>query len=200
MPGPAARGEGAEARGPVKQPGAFRTISEVAAELDVPQHVLRFWETRFPQIKPLKRGGGRRYYRPEDVALLRGIRHLLYSDGYTIKGVQKVLRENGAATVIAVAKPLSERLAEHRDHNPVVALPRPVLDPETEADLDDVAIDEAAADELAPDPEADESAPMIPAEAAPAPGGDAAYWRGLVEDLRRELLDIKAILAGKSKI
>lgn len=202
MPGPAARGEGAEARGPVKQPGAFRTISEVAAELDVPQHVLRFWETRFPQIKPLKRGGGRRYYRPEDVALLRGIRHLLYSDGYTIKGVQKVLRENGAATVIAVAKPLSERLAEHREHNPVVALPRPVLDPvpDPDADLDDVAIDEAAAAELAPGPEAGESAPTIPAEAAPAPGGDAAYWRGLVEDLRRELLEIKAILDGKSKV
>ncbi len=199
MPGPAARGEGAEARGPVKQPGAFRTISEVAAELDVPQHVLRFWETRFPQIKPLKRGGGRRYYRPEDVALLRGIRHLLYSDGYTIKGVQKVLRENGAATVIAVAKPLAERLAEHRDHNPVVALPRPVLDPDPEDDLDDVAIDEAAVDEMAPDL-AGESAPVIPAEAAPAPEGDAAYWRGLVEDLRRELLDIKAILAGKSKV
>ena len=78
-----------------KSPEAFRTISEVASDLDVPQHVLRFWETKFSQIKPMKRGGGRRYYRPEDVDLLRRIRALLYNDGYTIKGVQKVLRENG---------------------------------------------------------------------------------------------------------
>ncbi|HJN04036.1 MAG TPA: MerR family transcriptional regulator [Alphaproteobacteria bacterium] len=78
-----------------KAPGAFRTISEVATELEVPQHVLRFWESKFTQVKPLKRGGGRRYYRPEDVELLRRIRALLYDDGYTIKGVQKLLRENG---------------------------------------------------------------------------------------------------------
>lgn len=76
-----------------KSAAAFRTISEVASELDVPQHVLRFWETKFSQIKPLKRGGGRRYYRPEDIALLRHIKTLLYSDGYTIKGVQRLLRE-----------------------------------------------------------------------------------------------------------
>ena len=78
-----------------KSPTAFRTISEVAGELDVPQHVLRFWESKFSQVKPLKRGGGRRYYRPEDVALLERIRSLLYNDGYTIKGVQKVLRDAG---------------------------------------------------------------------------------------------------------
>lgn len=78
-----------------KSESAFRTISEVADELDVPQHVLRFWESKFPQVKPMKRGGGRRYYRPEDVALLRRIRDLLYSEGYTIKGVQKLLREGG---------------------------------------------------------------------------------------------------------
>lgn len=76
-----------------KSAGAFRTISEVAGELGVPQHVLRFWETKFAQVKPLKRGGGRRYYRPEDVALLRQIKSLLYDDGYTIKGVQKLLKE-----------------------------------------------------------------------------------------------------------
>ncbi|MGE3969047.1 MAG: MerR family transcriptional regulator, partial [Dongiaceae bacterium] len=76
-----------------KSASAFRTISEVADELDVPQHVLRFWETKFPQVRPLKRGGGRRYYRPEDVDLLRGIRSLLYQEGYTIKGVQKLMRE-----------------------------------------------------------------------------------------------------------
>ncbi len=76
-----------------KSHAAFRTISEVSEDLDVPQHVLRFWETKFTQVKPLKRGGGRRYYRPEDVDLLRRIRELLYTDGYTIKGVQKLLRE-----------------------------------------------------------------------------------------------------------
>ena len=87
------------AAAPTKAPDAFRTISEVAGDLDLPQHVLRFWETRFTQIKPMKRGGGRRYYRPEDVNLLRGIRLLLYSEGYTIRGVQRLLKEKGAAFV-----------------------------------------------------------------------------------------------------
>lgn len=85
-----------------KSPEAFRTISEVAETLDVPPHVLRFWETRFAQVKPVKRGGGRRYYRPEDVRLLRGIRGLLYDDGMTIKGVQKILRERGIRHVIGL--------------------------------------------------------------------------------------------------
>ena len=76
-----------------KSAQAFRTISEVATELDVPQHVLRFWESKFSQVRPLKRGGGRRYYRPEDIDLLRRIRSLLYDDGYTIKGVQRLLKE-----------------------------------------------------------------------------------------------------------
>ena len=80
-------------RRPAKASGAFRTISEVASDLEVPQHVLRFWEGKLSQIRPLKRGGGRRYYRPEDVELLRRIRRLLYNEGYTIRGVQKVLRE-----------------------------------------------------------------------------------------------------------
>jgi DNA-binding transcriptional MerR regulator len=78
-----------------KAPNAFRTISEVADELHIPQHVLRFWETKFPQVKPLKRGGGRRYYRPDDISLLRRISDLLYIQGYTIKGVQRLLREGG---------------------------------------------------------------------------------------------------------
>ena len=82
-----------------KAPDAFRTISEVADDLDVPQHVLRFWETRFTQIKPMKRSGGRRYYRPDDVNLLRGIRRLLYGEGYTIRGVQRILREHGVKSV-----------------------------------------------------------------------------------------------------
>lgn len=85
-----------------KGPDAFRTISEVADDLDLPQHVLRFWETRFPQIRPLKRGGGRRYYRPDDVELLRGIRHLLYGEGYTIRGVQRILKEEGPRYVQAI--------------------------------------------------------------------------------------------------
>ncbi len=79
-----------------KSPAAFRTISEVATALDVPQHVLRFWETKFTQVRPMKRAGGRRYYRPDDIALLRRIRGLLYDDGYTIRGVQRLLREGGA--------------------------------------------------------------------------------------------------------
>ena len=85
-----------------KAPDAFRTISEVADDLDVPQHVLRFWESRFAQIRPMKRGGGRRYYRPDDIDLLRGIRHLLYGQGYTIRGVQRILREQGPRFVQAV--------------------------------------------------------------------------------------------------
>jgi len=88
-----------------KAPDAFRTISEVAAELAVPQHVLRFWESRFHEIRPMKRGGGRRFYRPQDVDLLRGIRHLLYGEGYTIRGVQRILKEQGQKFVQNVWQP-----------------------------------------------------------------------------------------------
>src|ERR1700710_2974776 len=89
---------------PHKSAEAFRTISEVASELDVPQHVLRFWESRFAQIRPVKRAGGRRYYRPEDIDLLKGIRGLLYSDGFTITGVQKVMKERGLPHVADVGR------------------------------------------------------------------------------------------------
>ncbi|MEZ5829097.1 MAG: MerR family transcriptional regulator [Hyphomicrobiales bacterium] len=99
-----------------KAPEAFRTISEVADELEVPKHVLRFWEAKFAQLKPMKRGGGRRYYRPEDVALLRGIRFLLYDDGYTIRGVQKILREQGARYVMDY-----RRLAEEADEDDMLS-------------------------------------------------------------------------------
>jgi DNA-binding transcriptional MerR regulator len=95
-----------------KAPDAFRTISEVADEVNVPQHVLRFWESRFAQIRPLKRGGGRRYYRPEDIDLLRGVRHLLYGEGYTIRGVQRILREEGLAFVQSVWRTDSRDLPE----------------------------------------------------------------------------------------
>jgi DNA-binding transcriptional MerR regulator len=87
-----------------KSPDAFRTISEVAEDLDLPQHVLRFWETRFREIKPLKRGGGRRYYRPDDIELLRGIKHLLYDEGYTIRGLQRILKEQGTRFVVGVGR------------------------------------------------------------------------------------------------
>ena len=86
-----------------KAPDAFRTISEVADDLDIPQHVLRFWETRFAQIKPMKRSGGRRYYRPDDIDLLKGIRRLLYGEGYTIRGVQRILKEHGIKSVQGLA-------------------------------------------------------------------------------------------------
>ena len=86
----------------LKSPEAFRTISEVSKDLSLPQHVLRFWETKFVQIKPIKRGGGRRYYRPEDVKLLKGIKNLLYNDGYTIRGVQKVIKENGTKKLLTI--------------------------------------------------------------------------------------------------
>jgi DNA-binding transcriptional MerR regulator len=111
-----------------KSPDAFRTIREVAESMDLPQHVLRFWETRFPQIRPLKRGGGRRYYRPDDVELLRAIKHLLYGEGYTIKGVQKLIKEQGAR---AVAAGLPSLLAEEADEtayaSPVAQSPTPVV-------------------------------------------------------------------------
>ncbi len=100
MAAPALRASGALA----KSPDAFRTISEVATELDVPQHVLRFWESRFAQIKPVKRAGGRRFYRPDDVDLLRGIRALLYVDGLTIRGVQKILKERGLRHVVLMGR------------------------------------------------------------------------------------------------
>ncbi|BCW89123.1 hypothetical protein sos41_22780 [Alphaproteobacteria bacterium SO-S41] len=122
-----------------KSPDAFRTISEVSIDLDVPQHVLRFWEGKFAQIRPLKRGGGRRYYRPDDMDLLRGIQHLLYGDGYTIKGVQKLLREHGAKYVIAAGRrqpeppkvkpataPVAEAAPQAVEAPPLVAAPPPV--------------------------------------------------------------------------
>ena len=96
----------------MKAPDAFRTISEVAEDLDLPQHVLRFWETRFNQIKPMKRGGGRRYYRPEDIDLLRGIRLLLYAEGFTIRGVQRLLKEKGVGFVAGVGQAGSSKALE----------------------------------------------------------------------------------------
>ena len=111
-----------------KAPEAFRTISEVADELEVPKHVLRFWEAKFAQLKPMKRGGGRRYYRPEDVALLRGIRFLLYNDGYTIRGVQKILRQHGPRFVMDF-----RRMADEDEQNDAMSEPHEIPDIAAEA-------------------------------------------------------------------
>jgi DNA-binding transcriptional MerR regulator len=159
-----------------KAPDAFRTISEVADEIDVPQHVLRFWESRFTQIKPMKRGGGRRYYRPDDIDLLRGIRHLLYGEGYTIRGVQRILRDEGAAFVQnvwragAAVPPAQSKdnLAEddlaEEDFEEASGGDRP------EPDLSSLTLSPSAAIARVPDPELPAER-REPAFAAPVPAG-----------------------------
>ncbi|HVZ90409.1 MAG TPA: MerR family transcriptional regulator [Rhizomicrobium sp.] len=107
-----------------KSPDAFRTISEVATELDIPQHVLRFWESRFAQVRPIKRAGGRRYYRPEDVDLLRGIRALLYREGYTIKGAQKVMRDRGQRFVMELGRAKDRAGVSYAPIEPEVVAPK----------------------------------------------------------------------------
>jgi DNA-binding transcriptional MerR regulator len=156
-----------------KSPEAFRTISEVAEDLNLPQHVLRFWETRFAQIRPLKRGGGRRYYRPDDVELLRAIQRLLYGEGYTIKGVQKLLKEQGVKA-IATSAP--------EDADPTTPLPAPDDEP--------IAADEPAD---APAESLDwllqEPAPARPA-AAPQPATTNTLHRADLERLQAALQDL----------
>jgi DNA-binding transcriptional MerR regulator len=161
-----------------KAPDAFRTISEVADELDIPQHVLRFWETRFAQIKPMKRSGGRRYYRPDDVDLLKGIRRLLYGEGYTIRGVQRILKEHGIKSVQGLidgssASPSFAAIPEaaprgHSDHDEDA--------PDTDAadaadDEDDIEEDEVveAAARRAPEfaPAARRADPAVPPRVSP---------------------------------
>jgi DNA-binding transcriptional MerR regulator len=154
-----------------KAPEAFRTISEVADGLDVPQHVLRFWETRFTQIRPMKRGGGRRYYRPNDVDLLNGIRQLLYGEGYTIRGVQRILRDHGVAHVTAIGR--GDIRAE----------------PEGQAARE-------AEPEAKPEDHAAPPAPVI-ADAVPPPqpppqSSAPALSRGDAEELRLALTDLAA--------
>jgi DNA-binding transcriptional MerR regulator len=173
-----------------KSPEAFRTISEVADALDVPPHVLRFWETRFAQVKPVKRGGGRRYYRPEDVRLLRGIRGLLYDDGMTIKGVQKILRERGVRHVISlgtVAGPEFEPNAESVADLAAAPVPTPghaavrngAVRPQ--ADLFEPSGDTAV--DTAPAPEASRPAPQ------PDTRGKSA-----LRDLVAELEALRAVM------
>ncbi len=154
-----------------KAPDAYRTISEVAEDLDLPQHVLRFWETRFAHIKPLKRGGGRRYYRPDDVALIKGIRTLLYGQGYTIKGVQRILKDKGVKHVQALA---SGAIAPP-------AAPPPVAAPSATLDLAPLV----ARTEPAPE-EAPPTQPIVaPPAAVPAPPRFAAA--PLSDEARRRL-------------
>jgi DNA-binding transcriptional MerR regulator len=162
-----------------KSEAAFRTISEVADELDVPQHVLRFWEGKFPQVKPLKRGGGRRYYRPDDVALLRRIRDLLYSEGYTIKGVQKLLKEGGATQPreASAATPSERELDLMLDiHDP---------DPPGAEEADEM-------DHAVPEPEAARAAPV--AGAASREGGLSPDMKAQLEDLMDELQQMRSLL------
>jgi DNA-binding transcriptional MerR regulator len=148
-----------------KSPEAFRTISEVAEDMDLPQHVLRFWETRFPQIKPLKRGGGRRYYRPDDVDLLHAIKGLLYGEGYTIKGVQKLLREQGAPGLVRNAA-------------------REASEPATAAPALRTGKARAADEELRAKPEAGETPATPTLDPRPAPVADLPALRAIQADLR----------------
>src|SRR3984957_17310823 len=114
---------------PKKAPNAFRTISEVADDLHIPQHVLRFWETKFSQVKPLKRGGGRRYYRPDDIVLLRRIADLLYTQGYTIKGVQRLLREGGGQLSDDIPPPTADERAAAEAEKAGLSTDEPLLIP-----------------------------------------------------------------------
>ena len=159
-----------------KAPDAFRTISEVADEIDVPQHVLRFWESRFTQIKPMKRGGGRRYYRPDDIDLLRGIRHLLYGEGYTIRGVQRILRDEGAAFVQdvwragAATPPAQSKDDIAEDDLAEEEFAKAPGEGRSEPDLSSLTLSPSAAVARAPDlePAAERREPVL---AAPAPAG-----------------------------
>ncbi|HOV04990.1 MAG TPA: MerR family transcriptional regulator [Kaistiaceae bacterium] len=178
-----------------KSPEAFRTISEVAEYLDLPQHVLRFWETRFTQIRPMKRGGGRRYYRPDDVDLLRGIRHLLYGQGFTIRGVQKILREQGVRHVMTIwhedgaeiaaageaeavipAAPMPPRVERAGEpHLPFEGAPRRAAAPEAVADLT-WPVEPAAAET---EPEGHPAPPEVQPAAKPAAPAPAAHHHPL---------------------
>ena len=164
-----------------KSASAFRTISEVADELHIPQHVLRFWETKFPQVKPLKRGGGRRYYRPDDISLLRRISDLLYIQGYTIKGVQRLLREGGG------------KLSDN--------IPPPAAG-ERETDEADAAAEAAALamEPMLPMPGLAPPAPVTPARGAPRkaemkPDPEIERLRALLVEALAELESLRALLA-----
>ena len=201
---------------PGKSAEAFRTISEVADELNVPQHVLRFWESRFSQIKPVKRAGGRRYYRPDDIDLLKGIRALLYSDGFTIKGVQKVLKDRGLRHVaeigrggvpeVAAPAPLVIEKVVYVEKLAPVKKPRPTHLRAVPATLHLPFFDEPVSLAPAPEPVARVVDPVQPviapmaveAPVAPTPvveeAGMAAEDRMRLEELLDELTGLKARL------
>jgi len=169
-----------------KAPEAFRTISEVADEIDVPQHVLRFWESRFSQIRPMKRGGGRRFYRPEDVDLLRGIRHLLYGEGYTIRGVQRILREQGPAFVQnawrAGAEQPPPELEEDRAEDEIAA---PPTRERSEPDFPDFSVTSSR-------PRAHDERPAIRQEVAP--GGMTPEGKRKLRVALDELVECRRLL------
>jgi len=171
-----------------KAPEAFRTISEVADEIDVPQHVLRFWESRFSQIRPMKRGGGRRFYRPEDVDLLRGVRHLLYGEGYTIRGVQRILREQGPAFVQNVWRVGAERpppeSEEDRAEDEIVA---PSTAERSEPDLSTFSVTSSR-------PRAQAGDERSPSAAVVAPRGMAPEGRRKLRAALDELVECRRLL------
>jgi DNA-binding transcriptional MerR regulator len=177
-----------ESRAKIKKaPNAFRTISEVADELHIPQHVLRFWETKFPQVKPLKRGGGRRYYRPDDIALLRRISGLLYIQGYTIKGVQRLLREGGGRLSDDIPPPAPEEKAgpDHVDppepDEPQLPMPGLVhADPVTPART------------MRPKPDQVKPSPTRTTDSIDT--GEVARLRGVLRETLRELEALRALL------
>ncbi len=176
-----------------KAPDAFRTISEVAEEINVPQHVLRFWESRFAQIRPMKRGGGRRYYRPDDVALLRGVRHLLYGEGYTIRGVQRILREEGVAFVQRVWRVANEPSPSTSEEEGTDAESRATAGQEDPPVLDFLRAEPTVPKEPAVERRAP-ALPPLPKVPAPRPGlkdEDRSKLQGVLDDLIacRRLID-----------
>ena len=162
---------------PRKAPNAFRTISEVADDLHIPQHVLRFWETKFPQVKPLKRGGGRRYYRPDDITLLRRISDLLYTQGYTIKGVQRLLRDGGG------------KLSD--DIPPAPAEERHDADSEAAHAVSEPQLPMPGLAAVAPR----EANPAAAPRARGKPDGEVERLRAVLADTLRELEALRALLA-----
>ena len=175
-----------------KAPDAFRTISEVADDLEIPQHVLRFWETRFAQIKPMKRSGGRRYYRPDDVDLLRGIRRLLYGEGYTIRGVQRILKEHGIASVQRLSD--STAIASFGAIEEAIGLSLSEGDDDTGfgIDIDDDDYEDAERDKAARATLHGEDETAIVGVAGSARPIDFARLEGVLQDLIacRKLLDL----------
>jgi len=168
---------------PKKAPNAFRTISEVADELHIPQHVLRFWETKFPQVKPLKRGGGRRYYRPEDIALLARIRQCLYQEGYTIRGVQKLLSEGtlgGASATEAVPSLF-----------PLDPTPHPTPPPSPAAPARAPRARRASPPPAIVEPEAPV---VVPPVVQPPPPGLTEAQRAMLEAAVQDLLNARQLL------